>query len=119
MTDTLPIAISTFGGVCLFAFGFAWYFPLFAPDTPSDSPVTGAPQRIGLLQLIADAVLLSLDQLPVFSLFIAARNLRYFPQAVETLKQRWRGETSIRVCFWIWMASWIPFVGGVSFAILS
>ena len=118
MTDSLLIAIAAFGFIGLFAFGFAWYLPLFSPDAPSDLPASDTFPQVSLWGLIADAVLLSLDKLPVFSLFTLARNVRHFPQMIGTLRQRWDDEPSIRICFWIWMASWLPFVGAISFAIL-
>jgi hypothetical protein len=118
MTDSLLIAMASFGFIGLFAFGLAWYLPLFQPATPSDLSASETFHHVSLWGLIADAVLLSLDKLPVFSLFTLARNVRHFPQMIGTLKQRWEGEPSIRICFWIWMASWLPFVGAISFAIL-
>jgi hypothetical protein len=118
MTDSLLIAIAASGFIGLFAFGLAWYPPLFSPDVPSDSSASNTFRQVSPWGLIADAVLLSLDKLPVFSLFTLAQNVRHFPQMIETLRQRWRGEASIRICFWIWMASWFPFVGAISFAIL-
>jgi hypothetical protein len=66
MTDSLLIAIAAFGFIGLFAFGFAWYLPLFSPDAPSDLPASDTFRHVSLWGLDRRRGAAELGQAPCF-----------------------------------------------------
>ena len=92
--QTLPLIIFIHAAIFTFAFGLAWFLPLFAVQKDHDD----RPKRERDWVIAwADVFLIIMDCFPVFWLF---RAIPEVPSTYTAAREKWRKEASIRGCFY-------------------
>ncbi|MEO0444714.1 MAG: hypothetical protein AAF191_01425 [Verrucomicrobiota bacterium] len=88
--DTLALA----AGIIFLLMGGIFSFASFvmAASDHEDGPQSSPDPSVSFPILLADFLLVVLDSLPLFSLFLSLREL---PQAAKTMKNRWNEEPLI------------------------
>lgn len=96
--DKFIIVVLSFGGIFTFAFGMAWFLPLFAARTEEAEPPTKKDWVFGG----ADLILLLLD---CFAIFWHFRAIPEIPSTYTAARNKWRQEPGVRGCFYAWLIS--------------
>ncbi|MGJ8674270.1 hypothetical protein, partial [Rubritalea sp.] len=89
--------ITTLLGMFAFAFGLAWFVPLASAHSDNRKSRPAGDIAFPLL----DILLLLLDCIPIFWLF---RSVPFSSEARHDVKDQWRKDKSIRVCFYLFLA---------------
>lgn len=94
MNEILIIALC-FSGVFTFAFGLAWFLPLFATGMEERSKEI---KEESIFKGLVDILLVLGDMIPIFLLFDMFKQA---PEGYSAAKRKWREERTIRSCFCI------------------
>ena len=98
--QTIPLIIFIHAAIFTFAFGLAWFLPLFG--VREDHDVKPPKRERDWVFAWADVFLIIMDCFPLFWLF---RAIPEVPSTYTAARKKWSKEASIRGCFYASLVS--------------